>query len=70
MGASVTGVAYVIDVLRANCTVMLIGEHEFDDINVDSVNVRLRNPNEFMDLNHQYIYQGVVSDNVLSLIHI
>ncbi|KAK7096164.1 hypothetical protein V1264_005495 [Littorina saxatilis] len=54
-----TGVAYVIDVLRANCTVQMIGEHAFDNINVDATHVRLRNPNEFLDLNHNYVYQGV-----------
>jgi len=54
-----TGVAYVIDVLRQNCTTTVLAGNSFDDINVDSGHVRMRNPNEFMALNYNYAYQGI-----------
>lgn len=54
-----TGVAYVIDVFRANCSVSLMMGADFDSMVAANGTLRLRNPNEFLDLNHNYVYQGV-----------
>ncbi|KAL8571662.1 hypothetical protein ACOMHN_046346 [Nucella lapillus] len=54
-----TGVAYLIDVFRANCTMKFITGADFDNTITANGKLRLRNPNEFMDLNHNYTYQGI-----------
>ncbi|XP_064600815.1 uncharacterized protein LOC135466991 [Liolophura sinensis] len=54
-----TGVKYVTNTAFGNCTVGVIDPNGFDTVEVNPHTVRLRNPNQFFDLDGTFQYEGV-----------
>lgn len=60
-----TGIAYVTDVKKGNCTAVPIEHSTFDVRTVDPAHVRMRTAKEFFYFDKaNYTYEGVVSFNV------
>ena len=57
-----SGVAYIVDQLRGNCSVANISDVGFDVRNADPTHVRIRSSKEFFYFDKtQYNYEGTVS---------
>ncbi|KAK3595423.1 hypothetical protein CHS0354_003417 [Potamilus streckersoni] len=55
-----TGVAYITDVTRGNCTIQSIEQGNFDDKTLDARHVRMRSAREFFYFDStNYTYEGV-----------
>ncbi|XP_041355756.1 uncharacterized protein LOC121373289 [Gigantopelta aegis] len=54
-----TGVQYIIDQMRGNCTTTKIDQGMFDDVTSDIQHVRIRTAREFFYFNSVYTYEGV-----------
>lgn len=56
---------YVTNTAFGNCTAGVIDPTGFDSVEVNPHTVRLRNPNQFFDLDGSFQYEGVVSSRSL-----